>query len=269
MRLAKLLLILLSVVPALAQAPADGRFDSAAERELVRLLNQARADAGLPALAVDDRLTQAARQHSLLMAEKGALSHQFPGEPPTVQRLVATGIRFNAEGENVAFDSGAAADAHAGLMNSPPHRENILSPKYNAVGVGVVRKGELLYVTEDFAHRLEEYSPTQAENAAAEAFAALRKRATARAASRVPLPMLRNLACTMAKQDQPNARGAAGSLPQARYVIAYTQSEPQMLPANAVQLSSNPDIKEFAVGACYATTERYPSGTWWFVMAFF
>ena len=41
-----------------------GQFDSAGEKQLVELINQERAREGLPPLAVDERLTQAARKHT-------------------------------------------------------------------------------------------------------------------------------------------------------------------------------------------------------------
>jgi uncharacterized protein YkwD len=48
------------------------------------------------------------------------------------------------EGNEVAF-------AHQELMNSPEHRDNILNPSYDRIGVGVWRdaKGQL-WVTENF-----------------------------------------------------------------------------------------------------------------------
>ncbi len=262
-----LLLMLTVLVPARPQAPTAG-FDEAAEQELIRLVNQERAKAGLPALVTDDRLTRAARQHTLLMAQRSQLSHQFPGEAAPAQRLAATGIRFNREGENVALDSGTPADVHLGLMQSPPHRANIMSPEYNAVGVGAVRAGGVVYVTEDFAHRLQEYTPQQAEDAAAGAFARMRQRARAPHCARIDLPKLRDLACAMAQKRQLNTR-AGLELPGVRYVVAYTETEPQRLPASAARLAPDRALQKFAVGACYATSNKYPSGTWWVLMVFY
>ena len=51
-----------------ASAP---HFDPAGEAQLVQLINQSRADEGLPPLKVDERLTKAARKHSELMAQTG------------------------------------------------------------------------------------------------------------------------------------------------------------------------------------------------------
>ena len=129
--------------------------DGQAEQQLLQMLNLERARAGLPSLKVDDRLTQAARAHSVRMARAKQLSHQLPDEPPLSKRLAATNIRFNADAENVAYDYSLQA-AHEGLMQSPRHRDNILSPGYNAVGIGVLRSGDLFWVTQDFADNMLE-----------------------------------------------------------------------------------------------------------------
>ena len=53
--------------------------DVQAERELLDLTNQARAQAGVPPLQQDEGLTQAARAHADQMAAQAEISHQFPG----------------------------------------------------------------------------------------------------------------------------------------------------------------------------------------------
>lgn len=54
-------------------------YDSQAERQLLDLANQARAEAGLTPLQSDEGLTRAARKHSALMASQKRLSHDLPG----------------------------------------------------------------------------------------------------------------------------------------------------------------------------------------------
>jgi uncharacterized protein YkwD len=127
---------------------------SQAERQLLDLANQARAEAGLAPLQIDEGLTRAARKHSALMASQKQLSYDLPGEPALPQRFAATcALEFSAEGENVGL-APSAADVHRGFMHSPHHRENLLNPDYNVVGFAVVRNGNMIYVTEDFGHGL-------------------------------------------------------------------------------------------------------------------
>ena len=132
-------------------------YESQAERQLLNLANQARAEAGLAPLEIEEGLTRAARKHSALMASENQLSHDLPGEPSLPQRLAATcTLRLSAEGENVGF-AASAAEVHQGFMHSPHHRENLLNPDYNVAGFAVVRTGNRVYVTEDFAKSLPKH----------------------------------------------------------------------------------------------------------------
>src|SRR5271157_3927064 len=150
-----LALLLMSLLA--AASFAQDEFDSAGEQQLAELINQERSREGLQPLAVDERLTQAARKHTEQMVKHKALSHQFDEEPSVQVRSADEDLRSDRQAENVALEMDVAG-AHAILMNSPPHRANILSSKYNAVGIAVMRSGDRVYVTEDFAHRLPDYS---------------------------------------------------------------------------------------------------------------
>jgi uncharacterized protein YkwD len=154
-------------------------YDSQAEQRLAELTSQERRKAGVPPLELDPGLTEAARQHAALMASRQELSHQFPGEPPLMQRLSKASSHLNDAGENVAFDSDVD-QAHEGLMRSPSHRRNRLNPKFNVVGFGAVRVGDAIYITEDFGHKVENYPVAEAENRVADAIARTRSGARGR-----------------------------------------------------------------------------------------
>lgn len=49
------------------------------------------------------------------------------------------GIEFVKAGENIAGNQ-TVQKAHDSLMNSPGHRQNILSPDYTHIGIGI-KKG--------------------------------------------------------------------------------------------------------------------------------
>ena len=57
------------------------KYDSQAERQLLGMANEARAQAGLSPLKMDEGLTEAARAHAAAQASREKLSHQLPGEP--------------------------------------------------------------------------------------------------------------------------------------------------------------------------------------------
>lgn len=242
---------------------AAQQFEPSDEQELVGLLNQERSRAGLPQLVVDDRLTQLARTHSALMAEKMSLSHQFRGEPGLKERVATTTLRFNYSGENVAYDADAQ-QAHSGLMHSPPHRENILSPNYNAIGIGVVRKGTMIYVTQDFAKRLPEVSVNAAEQTIEQAFSRLRQSAGAAPLSLLPRPELRQLACEMANNDNLDAK-KPGLIPKVREVVVYTATELERLPGNMQRLKDE-KASGYSLGACFSKSASYPNAVYWVVV---
>lgn len=254
------LLISISVAP-LAPAAAQ-QFEPSSEQQMVRLVNAERAKAGLPPLASDERLTQVARQHSALMAEKRTLSHQFGGELGVRQRIATTSLRFNYSGENVAYDADIQ-HAHEELMHSPPHRENILRADYNAIGVGVVRKGTMIYVTQDFANRLPELSVDAAETRIDAAFAQLRRRAGERPLPWIPRPELRQMACSMAANDHLSAQGVS-RIPKVSRVVVYTATEIDKLPTNMQKLVDE-SASGYSLGACFSKSASYPNAVYWVV----
>lgn len=205
-------------------------------------------------------------KHAELMQEKRRLSHQFSGEPSLPLRLAQSDLRLDRSAENVAYDAGVE-QAHIGLMNSPPHRANILSPDYNAIGIAIVRRGQYIYVVEDFAHSLPVRTVPQVEQDLAANFNRLREEAKQPAAHQVHVGSLRRAACTMADQDEVNARKI--EVPAARQILTFTMIDPRELPSNLRRLAVSPDIASFAVGVCFQRTPTYPSGVYWSVMAFF
>ena len=251
------------ILVGLASTAAAQQFEPRDEQEMVHLVNQERARAGLPQLAVDERLTEVARRHSLLMADKMTLSHQFGGEPGLQQRIATTALRFNFSGENVAYDADAL-QAHSGLMHSPPHRENILSPNFNAVGIGVVRQGTMIYVTEDFARRLPEVSLEAAEQTIEQAFARLRQTAGGPPLPLRPRPELRRLACQMAQKDALDAQ-KPGRILNVRDVVVYTATELDKLPTNMQKLK-NQKGSGYSVGACFSKSASYPNPVYWVIV---
>ena len=139
------------IVGATSGVQAADAYDARAEWQLVQLINQARAQHGLPPLQQDARLQEAARTHTNLMAVQKTLSHRLPGESVLGRRLELSGVYFYSAGETAAFNY-TAGGAQESFMHSPPHRRIILDPRYDAVGIGVVERDGIVWVTEDFAH---------------------------------------------------------------------------------------------------------------------
>lgn len=126
---------------------------TAAEQQLLALVNAERARAGLRPLRMDPALSNLARLKSQDMVALNYFGHYSPtyGYPYSME--YQAGIRARYMGaENIA----AAANiqmAHALLMASPGHRRNILDPRFTDVGLGVVSGRWGLVVTQLFIGR--------------------------------------------------------------------------------------------------------------------
>jgi uncharacterized protein YkwD len=133
-----------------------------AERALFDALNRERAAKGLPALHWDAALAAAAREHASRMAQRNVLSHQLPGEPQVQDRASKAGARFTTIAENIAVAPNSAT-IHSAWMRSPHHRENILDPELNDVGIGVVKTSNGLFAVQDFSQAVANLNLKQQE----------------------------------------------------------------------------------------------------------
>lgn len=107
---------------------------------LLCLVNNKRADHGLKSLRRDRKLQRAAGHHARDMVEHDYFAHQRDGGPDLTARLDRVGWNGRAWGENIAYGCGSASTPKATLrnwMNSPPHRDILLSGTYRRGGLGV------------------------------------------------------------------------------------------------------------------------------------
>jgi uncharacterized protein YkwD len=120
-------------------------------RQLVADVNRVRDRHGLPEVAVDDLLSRAALLHARDMARRRFFGHETPDGSSLPDRLDALGIHWQFAAENIALDEDES-HANAALLESAPHRANILDPRVRKIGVAAlgVGVGAALYV-EDFA----------------------------------------------------------------------------------------------------------------------
>jgi len=127
-----------------------GTIDPQDEGAMLIMLNHERTTRGLGALTLNTQARAVARAYSAEMFAKGYFSHIDPNGKSPFDRMRAAGIKFGAAGENLAL-APTLQLAHQGLMNSPGHRANILSPHYRTVGIGIVDGGPNgLMITQDF-----------------------------------------------------------------------------------------------------------------------
>ena len=135
-------------VPALVGAPDDR--DLAGEADIVASIRALRAEAGLEALSRDSALDQAAAVHSRDMAAHGELVHVSARTGNPADRLRRAGVEPERVGENIAQGADASA-AHATIIASAVHRDQLLDPSFTHLGVAVVRSPAGVYLTQVLA----------------------------------------------------------------------------------------------------------------------
>ena len=111
------------------------------EREVIRLVNAARAKHGLPALKENWELSRVARYKSQDMVDHRYFSHTSPTYGSPFQMIRAFGLSFRTAGENIAYGQRTPQAVVTAWMNSSGHRANILNASYTQIGVGYVAGG--------------------------------------------------------------------------------------------------------------------------------
>lgn len=156
-----MLLLLASLCAGPARAIWDFR---AQEHASFKLLNQARAKKGLPALIYDDTMADVARYHSEDMTRNGFFAHQSPTSGTLEDRLAAAQVWVLSMRENLAKGANVTA-AHQALLKAGRYNANIMARDVTHVGVGITRGGKngaVLLVTQVFGRP---YAPEPAKEA--------------------------------------------------------------------------------------------------------
>src|SRR6266436_4582527 len=135
--------LFLVLYPHVPHGPAALPRDPGADEScFVQQTNATRASKGLNTLPVSGSLASQARTHTQAMASTNSLYHstadQYPGS-------------WIGLGENVGVGP-TCNDVEQAFLASPHHYENIVDPKWTAIGVGVVPNsdGTGLWVTVGF-----------------------------------------------------------------------------------------------------------------------
>jgi uncharacterized protein YkwD len=112
------------------------------EQAVYSMIANERAGHGLAGLELSDRLSRMAHRHSARMARERRLFHH------SCLSCRFRSSAWEALAENVGT-AGSIQKVHGMMMGSAGHRSNILGA-FTQVGVGVVKKGRRLWVTQIF-----------------------------------------------------------------------------------------------------------------------
>jgi uncharacterized protein YkwD len=135
----------LAVSPSAASAPSGPRVTyDALEKAVLGQINAYRRSHGLVPLRLSPQLSAAADQHSTEMARVGYFAHESADGSSFDKRLQRfyppARSRYWSVGENLLWSSPdvAAAQALQIWVNSPPHRQNLLTARWRQIGISAV-----------------------------------------------------------------------------------------------------------------------------------
>ena len=123
---------------------------TAANAPLVRaatlcLINRERTSRGLRALRQHGQLRQVAQSYSGMMVRDSFFDHVGSDGSTVLSRIKGRttylkGVARWSVGENLYWGSGQRGTPQAsvqGWLNSPPHRHNMLNPRFRDIGIGI------------------------------------------------------------------------------------------------------------------------------------
>lgn len=116
-----------------------------AAAQLLDLANRDRAAAGVAPLVARGDVAEIAQGWSESMSRDGALSHNDAYFNAEARDRLGAALR----GENVAY-AGDIEQAHRALMNSAPHRANLLDARFTVAGMGAIFVDGTWWLTQDF-----------------------------------------------------------------------------------------------------------------------
>lgn len=105
--------------------------------KVLELVNAERAKLEEEPLVLDEKLCNMAQAKAREMAELNYFSHISPTYGDLISILSIFDITYRKAGENIGKCYETAEDVMAGWMNSQGHRDNIQTPGYTRIGIGV------------------------------------------------------------------------------------------------------------------------------------
>ena len=122
---------------------------SAVADTITGLTNQERQEVGVAPLSRNNLLDNAAYNHSYDMLVNDFQSHTGSNGSSISDRVKDAGYDWSSVGENIHTTHGAFNAVQA-WMNSTGHRENMLKPSYEEIGIGTANEGNVSKWTQVF-----------------------------------------------------------------------------------------------------------------------
>jgi hypothetical protein len=244
------------------QEPTERLGTEEIEKELFNLINRERAKQGTSLLQLSMTLKNLARVHSRDMAAGSNLTHVSSDGKNYAERLQEAGLFFKGTGENVAFSQSFLPEViHNSFMQSKEHRENILDPRFDSVGIGVYLKEDMgYYITQDFLASIEAKSEREFRDM-------LEKQINARRRQRglAPIPLLDELNRLAHEFSLKRAKGEAlPNLPDEYGEILHLFISTPLLELREqdMEIIVDPATTRAGIGIFFDREAKNPGGTY-------
>lgn len=110
--------------------------------DIIEQSNKARAQLNVDPLTTDNSLMSAAQMKAEDMAKGHYFAHTAPDGTVPWDYFKKVNYIYDVAGENLAVTNQDASSVITGWLNSPAHRENLLSTKYSNMGIGMAAFGD-------------------------------------------------------------------------------------------------------------------------------
>lgn len=138
-RTLQILAMLIVLFFSLLYAPLAQTAEVSLDAEAVQItLNQDRVSYGLAPLAGNSLLAAAAAAKAQDILSRDYFAHTSPSGEKPWDFINEAGYKYGFAGENLALNYTSAFELQNDFMDSPAHRENLLSPLFSEVGIAVV-----------------------------------------------------------------------------------------------------------------------------------
>lgn len=129
---------------------------------LVEQTNTERTKVKAGVLTPNEMLRLSAQMKANDMAERGYFAHDAPDGTSPWYWIRKAGYEYQYAGENLAVNFVESKDVTSAWMNSPTHRDNLLSGKYTEVGIatalGKYKGRDAIFVVQHFGKPLQTFS---------------------------------------------------------------------------------------------------------------
>lgn len=151
--IASILFLLLSVTSYLViRKTAFGTL--VASSILIDFTNETRKELGIPPLIRNNLLQISSLEKARELSSLGYFSHSSPDGSAPWKFFRSAKYDYDFAGENLALNFPTSRKVHEGWLNSPKHRDNIVDPRFQEIGISVItslyKEEPVLFVVQHF-----------------------------------------------------------------------------------------------------------------------